>query len=541
MENLVPAALFILPIAFLFKIFLDLGSRDAHLPRGPPTRWLIGNAHVFPSSHPHLTFSEWAREYGDVMSLKIFHKTIIILNSPTAIREIIDKRNISSSNRPSMVIGKRLIPNDTNFGMAQFADENWKIHRKAVAGLLHHDNFKRYAELQTAESHQLMWDLYHSPDRWFEHIHRFVVSFASIIVYGKRSPRLESLDVTQFLTVHPQFMEAMNIATVVPVDLFPILEYVPEVFAKWKRQVKNVRGMHEALYGRLLDEVQGRLKLGAGNGCFLEDIINRADDLGINTREQLLNLGGVLLQGSDTSSAALQNLVFCLVCYPEAQEKAFQEVERVVGSDRAPRCDDLPNLPYIRALVEECNRLRPVDPLALPHSMNQDEVIDGVLYPKGATIFMNIWGIMHDKRFFKDPDDFEPERFIKHPLGVRLDVEDDPARRANLMFGGGRRVCPGIAFAQSSLGINAANFIWTFRFLPHQDSSGKEVFPDMSNYTTGVTSNPKPTKIRIVPRSQKRMDIIERCFGETARIFAPFEQELSSDDLIFNKTNRDCF
>lgn len=43
---------------------------------------------------------------------------------------------------------------------------------------------------------------------------------------------------------------------------------------------------------------------------------------------------------------------------------------------------------------------------------------------------------MHDERYFKDPHEFQPERFIKHPLGVRLDVDDDPARRANLMFGG---------------------------------------------------------------------------------------------------------
>lgn len=54
------------------------------------------------------------------MSLKIFHKTIIILNTPTAIREIIDKRNLSSSNRPKMIIAQRLIPNDANFGTAQF-------------------------------------------------------------------------------------------------------------------------------------------------------------------------------------------------------------------------------------------------------------------------------------------------------------------------------------------------------------------------------------------------------------------------------------
>ncbi|KAJ7578030.1 cytochrome P450 [Mycena floridula] len=535
----VPLLLLPVLVFFLPKI-LALGSREKILPPGPPTRWLIGNTHIFPKIQLHLAFTEWAKIYGDVVSLKIFHKTIIILNSPTAIKEIIDKRSTSSSNRPNMMIGKRLIPNDANFGIAQCADKRWKILRKAAAGVFQNDNFvKRYTDLQTAESHQLMWDMYHSPDEWFEHIHRFVASFASIITYGKRSPRVDSPDVAEFRQVHPRFMDAINLAGVIPVDLFPILDKVPEAFVQWKKQVKLVKGMHEALYGRLLDDVQNRLKLGEGNGCFMEDMITRGHEVGLDTRELLLNLGGVMLQGSDTSSAALQNIIFCLVCYPEAQEKAFQEIERVVGSDRPPRPDDLPNLPYVRAFIEECNRLRPIDPLAIPHSMNQDEIVDGVLYPEDSTVFINVWGIMHDERYFKDPDTFEPERFIKHPFGVRTDVEDDPARRANLMFGGGRRVCPGMIFALSSFGINAANFIWAFRFLPHEDASGKKIYPDLSNYTTGITANPKPTKIRIEPRSQKHIEIIQRCFSETARPFAIYEQELTPEDREFNAKYRD--
>lgn len=59
--------------------------------------------------------------------------------------------------------------------------------------------------------------------------------------------------------------------------------------------------------------------------------------------------------------------------------------------------------------------------------------------------------MFHDERYFDRPEEFLPERFLKHPFGVRPDVEDDPARRPNMLFGGGRRVCPGIAFAKTSL------------------------------------------------------------------------------------------
>lgn len=59
--------------------------------------------------------------------------------------------------------------------------------------------------------------------------------------------------------------------------------------------------------------------------------------------------------------------------------------------------------------------------------------------------------MFHDERYFDRPDEFIPERFLKHPFGIKDGVEDDPARRPNMAFGGGKRVCPGIAFSKSSL------------------------------------------------------------------------------------------
>lgn len=65
------------------------------------------------------------------------------------------------------------------------------------------------------------------------------------------------------------------------------------------------------------------------------------------------NLGGTLLEGSDTSSGFLQGIILLLVAYPEVQTKAQDEVDRIVGSDRPPTWDDLDSMPYLHALIEE--------------------------------------------------------------------------------------------------------------------------------------------------------------------------------------------
>ena len=67
-------------------------------------------------------------------------------------------------------------------------------------------------------------------------------------------------------------------------------------------------------------------------------------------------LGGVLIEGgSDTTSSYLQTLILALTAYPHVQQKAHEEIDRVVGEHRMPTLDDLGQMPYIRAMILEVN------------------------------------------------------------------------------------------------------------------------------------------------------------------------------------------
>lgn len=52
-----------------------------------------------------------------------------------------------------------------------------------------------------------------------------------------------------------------------------------------------------------------------------------------------------------------------MTLYPEAQRKAQEELDRVVGPDRLPTFADRELLPYVEALVTEVFRWNPVVPL----------------------------------------------------------------------------------------------------------------------------------------------------------------------------------
>lgn len=70
--------------------------------------------------------------------------------------------------------------------------------------------------------------------------------------------------------------------------------------------------------------------------------------------EECRYIGGVLIEGgSDTTLSFLQSLILALVAFPEAQQKAPEEMDGVVGEHRMPRVEDWEGLTYVKAIVKE--------------------------------------------------------------------------------------------------------------------------------------------------------------------------------------------
>ena len=60
---------------------------------------------------------------------------------------------------------------------------------------------------------------------------------------------------------------------------------------------------------------------------------------------------------------ALANFILAMNHYPDVMLKAQRELDEVVGRERPPSFEDMPSLPYIRAIVKETLRWRPIAPL----------------------------------------------------------------------------------------------------------------------------------------------------------------------------------
>ncbi|ESK84606.1 cytochrome p450 [Moniliophthora roreri MCA 2997] len=289
--------------------------------------------------------------------------------------------------------------------------------------------------------------------------------------------------------------------TVPPVDKLPFLEYIPERWASWKALIREVKERHRKLYFGLLNDCENRMKSDVGgNGSFMEDLLSRKEEYGMD-REKIGYLGAIMIEGgAETTSSLLKSLVLFLIASPEAQRKAYEEIHRVVGSQRAPGLTDLEHLPYVDAILKEVQRLRPVAPLGLPHETTTTEEYLGYVIPENTTVFANVYGINTDPEFFEDPESFRPERYLLTEHGTKPGV-DDSAFRSDIGFGFGR-----------------------------DPETGKDIPVDLLDYEEGLVFAPKPYQCRVTPRSSNVVDIIQHQFREAKETFAKYERDLTPED-----------
>src|SRR3984957_17212101 len=88
--------------------------------------------------------------------------------------------------------------------------------------------------------------------------------------------------------------------------------------------------------------------------------------------------------GADTTSAMMAWWMLAMGAYPETQARAQAELDAVVGRARLPTFADYPYLPYVRAMVKEVLRCRPVGPMGIPHVSTEDDWYEGMFIPKGT-------------------------------------------------------------------------------------------------------------------------------------------------------------
>ncbi|MEQ1504633.1 MAG: cytochrome P450 [Myxococcota bacterium] len=170
-------------------------------------------------------------------------------------------------------------------------------------------------------------------------------------------------------------------------------------------------------------------------------LIAATDDAGgLSDRELRDEAVTLLMAGHETTAVALTMALYLVSQHPNVEARLQAEVDAVLA-DRAPGLADLPQLPYVRAVIFEAMRLYP--PVwSVGREALCDTVIGDHAIPRGTHLWIAQWLTHRDPRWFADPLAFRPERWLDGTL--ERSVPDG----AFFPFGAGPRVCIGKRFAE---------------------------------------------------------------------------------------------
>lgn len=172
--------------------------------------------------------------------------------------------------------------------------------------------------------------------------------------------------------------------------------------------------------------------------------------------------------GTDTTATAVEWAISELIANPRVLKKAQEEVDKVTGQKRLISESDIPNIPYINAVVKEILRLHP-PVVMINREGTQDCVVGGYLVPKGTMLFVNVWSMGRSEKIWENPLQFNPERFLEGK-DSGLDVKGHHYEL--VPFGSGRRGCPGQPLAMLELPVIIGTLAQCFTWKP-LDSDGK--------------------------------------------------------------------
>ncbi|KAL2163859.1 hypothetical protein VTH06DRAFT_3069 [Thermothelomyces fergusii] len=522
-------ALGVLAVAGAIYLVLFVGRREPKLPPGPPTLPIIGNLHQIPTRRTHLQFWKWAKQYGEIFSLKVGPATSLVISSPRVVKQLVDKKSTLYSQRPPMYIGSGIITGGDHLLLMQYS-ERWRMCRKLV-----HQYFmeqmvlKHHLQVVNAEAVQMLRDFVVHPEGHMKHPKRYSNSIIMSLVYGARTPDINTKHMVKLYALMENWSKVMEAGNTPPVDIFPFLKFVPEkLLGRWRSRAHDVSKEMNALYKEWVDYgIERRRQIGSRD-CFLDRVLDQDQEkLGLDEHGLYFLCGTLMEGGSDTTSSLIIAFLHALTKWPEVLRRAQEEMDAVVGEDRTPTWDDYSRLPYIAACVKETHRWRPVAPLGFPHSLAEDDSFEGKFLPKGSDVFINVFSMHHDESRFPNPDVFDPDHYKGVTALASELANGEYQNRDHYGYGVGRRLCPGIHLAERSLFLAFAKLVWAFDISPCRDANGKVLEPDVSNetgYCDGFLVCAEPFPCIIKPRSEARVATIMNEFERAkTEVFSKYE------------------
>ncbi|CAL5059883.1 unnamed protein product [Urochloa decumbens] len=457
----------LLPLAAR-KLTKKRGNDGLRLPPGPWQLPVIGSLHhlLLRGTLAHRAMAGIARRLDDapLIYLRLGEIPVVVASSRDAAREFLKTRDANFANRPWSSTVRTMMVDGQGLLFARHG-ALWRQMRKiTILELLSArrvQSFRRVREEEVSRLVDAVAAAAAAPGEAAvnvsERVAVLITDSVMRVMIGDRFERreefLEGLDEAIKIT------SGFNLS-----DLFPSSRLARLVGGTARRATANHRKNFELMDYAIKQHEQRRAAAaadGTGEEEDLVDVLLRVQKEG--GLEVPLTMGiikAVILDlfgaGSETSANTIQWAMSELMRNPRVMHKAQAELRDNLCGKPTVTEDDLADLKYLKLIIRETLRLHPSVPLLLPRECQESCKVMGYDIPKGTTVFVNVWAISRDHKYWDDAEIFKPERFESVAVDFKgTDFEFTP-------FGAGRRICPGMTFAQASMDLALAALLYHF-------------------------------------------------------------------------------
>ncbi|KAL8563687.1 hypothetical protein ACOMHN_050515 [Nucella lapillus] len=391
--------------------------RPPGLPPGPgPALPVLGHLHLVPAD-PRAKFRAWRRQYGDVFSLLMGKRVVVVLASYPVMREAFVTMGDVFSDRPHVFVMEEVFQTK---GVIGSSGPRWKEQRKTTLEILRQMGMGKNVlaeKVQEEITHYIQAIQAHqgAPVDMTRMTQISVANNVCSITFGKRY-EYNDPEFIRYLENMDVFLKYSTGSTVL--NYLPMLGYLPGDPFKKNLVLANIsavcRFISKQVTGHQKTLAQGEVVNMDFIFSYLQQIEDRRQREVDTTLDEpsLQNVvHDLFLAGSETISTVLCWGFVYLIRHPDVQDKCYQEILEVIGPHRPPTVRDKLSMVYMEATICEIMRKAEIIPLVL-RATARDVKFRGYLIPKETVIIADLSSALSDPEIWGDPQNFRPERFI---------------------------------------------------------------------------------------------------------------------------------
>ncbi|KAK4446744.1 cytochrome P450 monooxygenase [Podospora aff. communis PSN243] len=448
-------------------IGLRIDGQPVQDPQGPAGLPLVGSYYeIFPDhlGNHHRLF----RKYGHVIKTTNMGKTTYLTDSPdAALAALLESQYFTKKITEDHPLWG--VKDNTAIFICDTETENWRLAHKFLPPAMGPKAVRHYTPLMqecVRSSFKIFDELDQRGEAW--NVYQYMVKLASQTIgkfaLGVDFGHFESPDsklnpiVTSIVS-----MLSLNKKVTARGEWYRILPWGDSA------RLREVRKTTYALLNEAIDAApaSGITDLPIPDAalkasCVVDFLLNAVDEA---TGERfprglvLANMIVVTGAGYTTTSALLSWLIYCIVTYPETQDRLLQEL---VDFGYAPSMEWTPDfahsLPYLDRFVKETQRLHNAS--FQPGRTTKTDVVlpGGYRLPANAVIIPALYAIHTNSEVWNDPFRFDPDRWLAEDTKERH-------RAAYIPFATGPRGCIGFNFALLEVKILLSELVWRYKFV----------------------------------------------------------------------------